>query len=315
MDKKPRKEIVELSPQNSEYMQKIAQARATQHPVGGVPMPKMPNFAEAQKHGGGDRFAGVQQQSRAQGMAALLTPEQRAQLDASGKMIPGVGSAFVANQPAVAGQPQAQQGYQNPIRGENAGLKTETVEQLAAVAEANAPEKKEEKEKESEQELDDIFDFDEFGNRVKNILANKQRREAIEARCAPISLMDLLVNQEVRQEVPIVPKKYVPTFRTMGGDEDLEVKRILASSSVTAPTYVLGRMTLMNLTCGLYAINGKVFPSIFDKDGNFSVEAFDTKYKAVLKYPVPVLADLAVNYTWFDARVRNVLTVENIKDF
>lgn len=320
---KDKKQVVDLSPKSTDYAHKIAQARAVPHPVGGAPMPKMPNFAQAQEQG--DRYSGVQnpQQRRQQGMATLLTPEERANLEAQGKVIPGVGSAYAMNQPAAKNlqqPPQGPPGYQNPPRPEGAGLSETTAEQLAAVAKANAPgapsEPNADKMKRDLDDLEDeFFDYDEFGNKVKNLLANKERKEAIESRCEPMDLMDLLVAQEVRQAVPIIPGKYYPTFRTIGGAEDLEVKRLLAKETTTATQYILAKLTLMNLTCGLYALNNKPLPSHLDKEGDFSPDAFQAKLKGLLKYPMQVLADLAVNYTWFDRRVRSLIAVDTIKDF
>jgi hypothetical protein len=312
MDKK--KELVDLTPQNSVYAKKIAEARGVPHPVGGAPMPKMPNFAEAQQ--AGDRHSGVQntQQRRAQGMATLLTPEERQKLEQQGKAIPGIGSAYYHNQPGAKqlDQQTAPQ-YQNPVRPEG-GLSAQTAEQLAAVAKANAPTAAPAQPAEEPGEDDDFFNYDEFGKRVKDLLANKERRDSIESRCEPMDLMDLIINKEIRQVVPIVPGKYYPTFRTMGGDEDLEVKRLLSSERGSS-TYVLSKMTLMNLTCGLYALNGKVLASHQDKDGDFSKEAFDVKFKSITKYPMQVLTDLAINYTWFDERTKKLTVIENIKDF
>lgn len=311
MDKK--KEIVDLAPQNTEYAQRIAAARTVQHPVGGAPMPKMPDFAAAQQ--AGDRYTGVQNAGpkRAQGMATLLTPEQRSQLEQQGKAIPGIGSAYAANQPAARTlDPQQQPAqYQNPVRPEG-GLSQQTAEQLEAVAKANSPQA--EPEKKPEDDFDDLFDFDEFGNKVKNLLGNKQRKDLIESRCEPMDLMDLIINKEIRQVVPIMPGKYYPTFRSIGGDEDLEVKRLLSSAKGSS-TYLLSRMTLMNLTCGLYALNGKELQSHLDKNGDFSEELFDAKFKNITKYPMSVLMDLAVNYTWFDERTKQLVALENIKDF
>lgn len=319
MDKKT-KEVVDLSPKNSEYAAKIQQARSMQHPVGGAPMPEnMPNFAAAQQQG--DRYTGVQNtQHRARGMATLLTPEQRQHLEASGQARSGVGSAFVVNQPAAQQIMQPQQaGYQNPPRPEGAGLSAQTAAELEAVARANAPEEEkkaaEAKQQEKEiEELDDVFDFDELGNKVKDILANKERRELIESRCEPLDMMDLLVNREIRQVVPIIPNKYFPTFRTMSGEEDLEVKRLLSVDQGSS-TYLLARYSLMNLTCGLYSINGQPLQDHRGKDGAFDKEAFLAKYKSVLRYPIQILADLSANYVWFDKRVKALLSFDAIKNF
>lgn len=313
MDKK--KEIVDLSPQNSEYAEKIARARAVSHPIGGMPMPKIPNMADAQ--GQGDRYAGVQGQRRAQGMATVMTPEQRASLDSTGRGLPGIGSAYVANQPALRQSPPPQE-YQNPPRPAGAGLSAKTAEQLEAVAKANIPESEKKTEAKSQEDeiseaLDEVFDFDEFGNKMKDLLANKERRDLIESRCEALSLMDLLVDRELRQVVPILPNKYYPTFRTMSGDEDLEIKR-LVSFDKGSETYVYARFAVLNLTCGLYAMNGKVLPDHL-KEGAFNKELFLEKYKSIAKYPVQILADLNANYIWFDRRVRALIAFDAIKDF
>jgi hypothetical protein len=320
MDNKKTKEVTDLNPKSSDYADKIKAARGIRHPVGGADMPKMPNFAEMQTQ---DRYAGVQSQ-RTQGMATLLTAEQQEQLQKEGKLIPGVGSAYAVNQPAAANAPA---GYQNPPRPAGSKLSPDTVEQLKAVAEANNqrgqtvstgsspdPEKMKQDIDEVEEDLVEGFDIDEFGNKVRSLLANKERREAIESRCDPMDLMDLLVNKEVRQVVPVVPGKYEPEFRSSGGDEDLYVKRRL-SSERGSTEFILSKMTLMNLTCGLYSINGKPLPTHFTADGDIDDEAFTVKFKLIVKYPMPLLADLAVNYSWFDKRVRKLMVVDGIKDF
>jgi hypothetical protein len=198
----------------------------------------------------------------------------------------------------------------NPPR-EGGGLRPETMEQLEKVAEANA-EGEEKPDKESED--DDDFDYSQLGLATKDIIANKARREAIEAKIKEeMNFEDLIVHQEIRQEVPILPK-FSPTFRTPSGNEDLFVKRLI-SDEEGSDRYVMDKYAAMGVCCGLYAINGKPLPSHLDKDGIPDKDLFDKKMQVIMRYPLVLLADLSANFTWFTERVQQLLAVDKVQDF
>lgn len=315
------KGIVDFSP-DPEYASRIASAKQ-KVPVGGVPMPKIPRLDQPLP----DPSIGVQSQRMRH---AMLSPEQQEELQKRGQFIPGVGSGYAANQPSLrtqAPQPPSppppisngNQEYVNPPRPAGAGLRQETVEQLQNLAQAQAssaqpaPDSDEELKKEID-DLESQFDTDEFGQKVRNLLNNKERRDKISSRCEPMGIEDLITQGEVRQKVPIVPGKFIPEFRSVSGEEDLLVKRML-SSERGSDTYILNLYSLMDLTLGLYALNGRVLPSHLDKDGNPDEDLFKTKLRTVRKLPLAMLIDLSVNYVWFGKRLQKLFVVDEIKGF
>lgn len=293
----------------------IAAAKARKNPVGGVPMPPMPRLDQAPQNA----HAGVQNAAAAR---RLLTPEEQDRLKQQGQYIPGVGSAYQANQPQIQ-NPTDTDGVEQPIdprlapRPPGSGLRPETVQQLEAVAAANTDNDDEElkKIKKEIDEANEVWETNEFGERVRSLLANKKRKEVIEGRCAPMDIADLLMTGYVTQVVPIIPRKFEPTFRSMSGEENLEVLRLMGRINGGVDQYILDSLSIYKLTCGFDRINGKVLPSHFDKDGNFNEEMFLAKFKVVKKMALPILADLVVNFNWFMQRVQKLTVVDDIKSF
>ncbi len=307
------KGTVDFHAQDPEYAAKIAAIKAGKNPVGGAPMPPVPRFDQAPP----DRYAGVQ---GARSSHAVLTPQQREELTQQGRMIPGVGAAYVVNQPAVQAQsaPAASKEtgeYINPPRPEGSGLRPETVQQLEAVAQANK--KAVEPATNEDDFLDELdqdgWETDEFGNRVRSLLNNKKRKDEIEKRLEPLRLEDLITINEVRQKVPILPGRLEPTYRSTGGNEDLFIKKIL-SNERGSNQYMLDMFSLMNLVIGLHSLNGREFPTHL-KDGEPDEALFRAKLKIVARMPMALLADLSVNYVWFNKRVQKLFVADNVKGF
>lgn len=136
-------------------------------------------------------------------------------------------------------------------------------------------------------------------------LNNTARRKRIESRCKKMELEDYIMNGGVKQEVPIVPGKIFPTFRSAATDEDLEVKRMMFGVKGT-DVYIANRFSLMQLTLSLFAFNGEPLPDHLDSDGNFDEDLFNIKFAKVRKYPTQLAEDLVNNYMWFDERVKDL---------
>lgn len=328
----------DLSPAGaSDYKQRLQAAQKGHVPLGGAPMPHIPRLDQTPP-GAGDRSLGVQQQGAQQaatqaqqratglaGMAQAMTPEQHAKAQAAGQIIPGVGSAYMVNQPkgVQIGQPvptgpeMSRTGADgqdaNPIRPEG-GLSPDTLAGLEAVAEANEAEVEVEDKKVDTDKDFDGFDFEELGSTSRDMLNNKERRDAIEVKITDeLDFEGLIIHQELRQRVPIL-KGFEPMYRTPGGAEDLFVKRLIGKVE-GSERYVLDYYTVMGLVCGLYALNDKPLPSHLDKDGEPIEELFDAKMKHILKFPLVIIADLACNFSWFTVRVQKLLGLDKVKDF
>lgn len=295
----PQKPIVDFgSPGHRDILER---AKSGAPPVGGAPMPKIPGSP------GGS----------AQGSPSVAVPpapwatEQRpadARPAEPNVMTPAPGQQFA-----------------NPPRPPGSGLRPETIEGVKDLEQAMAKQmsksspppaagaKEEDDLKREIEQLDEEFDFDEFGNRLHSLLQNKPRRTAIEGRCDPIRLEDLITYQEVRQRVPIVPSRYEPTFRSPSGAEDIWVKRKM-SGTRGSEMYIQALYALYSLTTGLHAINGIELPTHL-KDGEVNDDLFEAKYRRLLNYPSEMLADLSVNFAWFGTRVKKLLVFEQIKGF
>lgn len=159
----------------------------------------------------------------------------------------------------------------------------------------------------------DEFELDAYSRMLEeDMLNNTNRRKAIEKRLKPMDLSDLITEGEVQQKVPIVPGKLEVTYRSVSSGEDLEVKRMLYNIRKEVPRYQLDAYSIMSLTLAIYAINGHPLPDHRDESGNFNETRFRRKFELVKKYPLQLVADLGVNYIWFDVRVKKLFSVESL---
>lgn len=296
----------------------LAKVKArSQVPVGGAPMPQVPRLDQAVPN----RSVGVQNTAAGR---RLLTPDEQKKLAESGKMIPGVGSGYAANQPGLSQLPTDEEGNPQEIderlvpRPAGAGLRPDTVAGLNKLAAAQEQEKKTdadlEKINQEIEDIDDEFVTDEFGNRVRSLLANKERKKAIESRCMPMDFDDLLMKGSVEQRVPIFPGKFEPTFRSTHGHEDDYLNERMGRFR-GSDRQIMDLFSLYRLTCGLVKINNRVLPTHLGQNGRIDEKNFDNKFEMVAALATQVLADLSVNYSWFIRRVEKLLVFDNIKDF
>ena len=286
-----------------------------------------PALAEQQRRGQAARSAqmdphalraaqqGHEQAQAPQGpFGGVLNPE--AQADPSFR--PGVGSMYAGNQPGL------QKGSKR-----SKVLKKETVEGIEALRQFNE-EAAELQKKQLEEAQDDektpveklaeemgIENPEEFFSQFRaevDELNTPELRKSIEDRCEELSIEQLIEEGEVRQDVPIVRAKFIPTFRTVTGDEDLSIKRRLYGVQ-GGEQYIYDLMGMSHLTAGLYAINSRPLPSHLDDTRQFNEALFKKKFKIVKSYPLSMVASLSINFTWFDKRTRKLfIDIEPLKN-
>lgn len=278
-------------------------------PLGGAPMPSIPSFDKMEE-------AERQQRERPVGSAPVMSEERYAQMVQEGQAIPGVGGAYAANQPGMA----------------NSDKRAETEEGLMALAEANRgrkpaspPEPQQEEEEAPEAEPDEPENpledlppdmMSAFQVQLMEKRKNDQRREEIEERCPPLDLEAILLSQEARQVVPIVPVKFEAEFRSLSGQEDLWVQDTVWKSSLgdTSDLHYRNSIAMHQLALGLVALNGKPLPECRTADGGVDKAKASEKLAYILKFPMPVLAELSVNQMWFDGRIRKLFDFESVKN-
>lgn len=169
--------------------------------------------------------------------------------------------------------------------------------------------------KEALSNLDD-FDFDRWRqSQVRDILNNEEQRQIIEARLQPMSVEDLVVQGYCIQKVPIIPGRFWVEFKTLEGETDLALKRLIMEDSASVEVserYYYDKFGLMSVTAVVHKINDRPYGDFVDAEGNFDDELFRKKFKKILKLPAPMLSSLGVNAFWFDMRVRQLFVAEKL---
>lgn len=226
---------------------------------------------------------------------------------------PGVGSMYASNQPGLRNSPRAKPGAPQ--------LSQETVEGLEALKRFNEDaQQSQEKQAEDavkehiEKDPNDSF-IEELGLDTSFIDAIKEERgkldrqdirEAVEARCKPLSIAQMIEEGELRQFVPIVRGQFEVIFRTVSGEEDLGMKRELYKERNASEIYLFDKLNMMQLAAGIYELNGKPFPDHLNERRRFDQKLFQAKFDQVVTMPLPSLAALSINYSWFDQRARSL---------
>jgi hypothetical protein len=323
-----------------EHMDKLKQPR---QPHGGAPPVRVPPFnAEPLKMGGtmseqaeilrdptsplspaynpqlammakqGSREKDVSENS---GPFALVDEEARMQPG----FRPGIGSMYKVNQPALKVEPKS--GYK-PVFSEETRQTMQALAEFQAVAERQqtmAQEKALDPQKESREQrasnlekqvdsesdlykdLQDILD----DPAQWSILNNPKRRKDIEGRLRPMDITEVILHGEIRQTVPIIQDKLEVTYRSVSGDEDLSVKQMMFGES-GGDRYLMDKYTIMQLTLALVSINGDELPTHLNDKKKFDEAKFLSKFDKVVKFPIQLIADLGLQYLWFDERVRRL---------
>ena len=238
-----------------------------------------------------------------------------------------VGAVAKPQMPILSRQSAEEEGPQEGVQPRPPGsptLRPETAKQLEAALQAGnkqQEEKKLDEEKLAEDaRLTEVFDQFDFGNvatQVEKILDNRKRRDAIESRCAPMNVEDLLMKDEVSQRVPILPGQFEPLFRSITPVESLYLKARMAKESITTDQYLGEKYNLMLLACSLVDINRVALPDHRKHtQTGFEVDdkLFDAKLQTLMRKSGYVVADLGVNYVWFDIRVRRLLNPDDLKN-
>lgn len=196
-------------------------------------------------------------------------------------------------------------------------LRPETAKQMAEMADAQAKDAhKKEQEKENEKREEDILGMLDFDNRneATKILDNKKRRKEIESRCQPMSFEDLLIKDEVQQDVPIIPGKFVARYRSYTPQESLFIKQYIQREAGRSDQYLLEKFAMCQLTLAMVSLNNVPFPDHRNQDGVPDEKLFEEKLKRIMTKNGYIVADLGVNYGWFDIRVRRLINPDDLKN-
>lgn len=213
-------------------------------------------------------------------------------------------------------------------------IQPHTARQIEEFAAAQVQQQSQEKvaeeakdEKKADEDIFDLFDFSgQQRSEADRILNNKKRRDNIEKRCDPMDFEDLIMKGEVRQNIPVIPNKFIVTFRSTLEQEILFTKAFMAKNisirvkdekkkddeEPTNDQYVLEKFALCQLACGLVSINGKELPTHLDHNGDPNEQQFIGKLRHMSKMSGYIIADLGIQHYWFDLRVRKLLNADDL---
>ena len=118
-----------------------------------------------------------------------------------------------------------------------------------------------------------------------------------------MDIADILIHGEIRQVVEIVPNKLVVRLRSINGEEDLAVKHMMSDESGT-DRYMLDKFSLMGLALGVVAINDTELPTHLNDKKRFDKDLFKAKFEMLMRFSMTMLADLGLQYYWFERRVQ-----------
>lgn len=226
---------------------------------------------------------------------------------------------LLTRQAQGSASPISDEGGVQPRPPGSPAIRPETAQQLQDMAKAQekqAATAEEGLKKDIEKEKDDLFDMFDFGGKTEadRVLNNKVRRKEIESRLEPMKIEDLIMKDEVQQDVPIQPGKFVVRFRSATPQENLFVKKLMANETVESDQYMLEKYGIMQLCLALVSINGVSVPSHLDENGAPNEDLFKKKLKILEKKSAYVIADLGINFFWFDIRVRKLLNPDDLKN-
>lgn len=210
-------------------------------------------------------------------------------------------------------------------------LAPQTVEGLKALKEATEKAQegqelqKEPLPREDDPELldDDLAAYPALGGFQGDVdpVKNDKERQAIAERVSPIDITEGLVNGEFRQHVPIVPGKFEVVFRTASPVEFQRARMLLVDMIDKDPALEIVLQELLSLTslvAQIESINGKEEDRHMVGDSQYSAEfdapTFQRKLNKYLRYPAPMIYSLGAHCDWFQTRVKECFTSENLKN-
>ena len=140
-------------------------------------------------------------------------------------------------------------------------------------------------------------------------------KEAIEKRLTDLSFDSLLTNREIRQTVNIRPGELEVEFRSHTEGEEKYVRAVLFAEGRegTSADMFYTRQADYLLALNLAAINGIQLKGHMT-DGRIDEAKFKAKLAVIESYPAQLLGLLAINNTWFEERLRKLVTEGNIKN-
>jgi hypothetical protein len=228
-------------------------------------------------------------------------------------LMQGVGSGFAANQEVSTGQRLSDETIK--------GLK-EFQEQSQVQIATNEEREKKQMEMEEARAKDDVAEMAGLGQVDapeglaaavgNNPYLDEEVRKQVEATLEPIDMTRLIMGRGTQQVQ--LNEALVVTFQTISVKEDLVIKQIMRKHVDETVAFYEDTKLSLNLAVGIAQINETALPALENDSGQVTAETVMARYAVVASMPVQLLAWVAINYIWFDLRVREMLLPSKLKN-
>jgi hypothetical protein len=228
-------------------------------------------------------------------------------------LMQGVGSGFAANQEVSTGQRLSEKTIEGleQLQAQNAAAVATNEQKEAAKVEAE-----EARAKEDVKEMAGLGAIEATPGLIDAVANNpyldEEVRKQIEASLEPMDMTKLIMGRGV-QEVRL-NDALVVVFQTISVKEDLVIKQIMRKHVDETVAFYEDTKLALNLSVGVAQVNQTALPSLENDSGQVTAETILARYSALAVMPVQLLAWLAINYIWFDLRVRKMLLPSKLKN-
>lgn len=156
----------------------------------------------------------------------------------------------------------------------------------------------------------------------RSVLINKERRERIEKRLDKLNIADMVIKRELVQDVPVVVNEagepeLIYTLRTYRQHEYLHCLRYVYEHPGSA-VFVEELLNTCKMVCSLSSVNGAHLIEHRNNVGQPNEEVdetlFNRKFAQVTSFPVHMIADISVQWAWFNDRVNALFSVADLKN-
>lgn len=152
---------------------------------------------------------------------------------------------------------------------------------------------------------------------AQRAMMSPERRKDIESRLQPMSFAELLQKGSLQQDIPILPNEYVLTLRTVSQKENFFCLQYIYEHT-GSQEYSQQMFNTCKLVCAVVGINGGLLPDhrvgVGTYDEQPDKKLFTHKLNILCHMATVLLADMGIQYDWFNDRVARFFTFTRLKN-
>jgi len=127
----------------------------------------------------------------------------------------------------------------------------------------------------------------------------------------------MITKREIQQVIPVVPGKLTYTLRTFNQHEHLFCLQYVYENP-GSQAHANELLNTCKMVCALTAINGAPLPDHRAEVGTSKEKVeqakFEKKLFHVASFPTQMMADLSLQAIWFNRRVNELFSLDNLKN-